>query len=351
MGVGGVDKFTAGELLSAARDGDQDAFGRLIGPLRDELRAHCYRLLGSFHDAEDAVQDTLDRAWRSLAGFEDRGSIRPWLYKIATNRSLTLIERRARRELPADLGPAGAPLAEAAWLEPYPDQMLGWTEELSPEARVVARESVELAFVAALQHLSALQRAVVLLRDVLEYSARESAALLETSPAAVNSALQRARKVLADILPDATQQQTLNTLGEATQREVAQRYIAAWEASDVESIVAMLTEDAKYSMPPLPTWYEGHAGIRRFLLDGPLKESWRFLPARANGQLAFGTYMWDAHRALYVPAGLDLLILRGNQVAEVVSFLDADFPTYGLPGELTETDVASRDEFPDPRGF
>lgn len=216
----------AAELVAAARAGDGDAFGRLVGPLRDELRAHCYRMLGSFHDAEDAVQDTLDRAWRSLERFEDHGSIRPWLYKIATNRSLTIIERRGRRELPTDLSP-GAPLAETAWLEPYPDHLMGWTTQLSPEARVVARESVELAFVAALQHLPARQRAVLLLRDVLGYAAREAADLLDTTVAAVNSALQRARKVVAGLLPEASQQQTLDTLGEAAQREVVERYVGA----------------------------------------------------------------------------------------------------------------------------
>lgn len=323
------------ELVAAARGRDGDAFGRLVGPLRDELRAHCYRMLGSFHDAEDAVQDTLGRAWRNLERFEDYGSIRPWLYKIATNRSLTIIERRGRRELPTDLSP-GAPLAETAWLEPYPDHLMGWTTQLRPEARVVARESVELAFVAAVQHLPARQRAVLLLRDVLGYAAAETAELLDTTVAAVNSALQRARKVVAGLLPDTSQQQTLDTLGEAAQREVVGRYVAAWEAGDVEAIVAMLTEDAKYSMPPLATWYAGSAGIRGFLIE-VVEYRWRFLPTRANGQLAFGTYRWDEERAAYVPAGLDLLVLRGGRVAEVVSFLDASLPSFGLPAQLPRT--------------
>jgi RNA polymerase sigma-70 factor (ECF subfamily) len=323
----------AAELVAAARGGDGDAFGRLVGPLRDELRAHCYRMLGSFHDAEDAVQDTLDRAWRNLERFEDHGSIRPWLYKIATNRALTIIERRGRRELPTDLSP-GAPLAERAWLEPYPDHLMGWTTQLGPEAHMVARESVELAFVAALQQLPARQRAVLLLRDVLGYAAAEAADLLDTTVAAVNSALQRARKAVAGLLPETSQQQTLDSLGETAQREMVGRYVAAWEAGDVEAIVAMLTEDAKYSMPPLATWYSGSAGVRGFLTEVTHTYRWRFLPARANGQLAFGTYRWNDEQAAYVPAGLDLLVLSGARVAEVVSFLDADLPTFGMPAQL-----------------
>jgi RNA polymerase sigma-70 factor (TIGR02960 family) len=338
-------------LLVAARAGDGDAFGLLVGPLRDELRAHCYRMLGSVHDAEDAVQDTLDRAWRSLNRFEDRGSIRPWLYKIATNRSLTFIERRGRRELPTDLSAQGEPLAETAWLEPYPDRLMSWTAQLSPEARVVARESTELAFVAAIQHLSGLQRAVLLLREVLGYTAGEAADLLDTTVAAVNSARQRARKVLADLLPETSQQQNLNALGEEAKRALARRYMTAWEAGDVDAIVAMLTEDAKYSMPPLTAWYAGRDAIRVFLVEGALQRRWRFLRARANGQLAFGTYMWDQDRAAYVPGGLDLLVLRGRQIAEVVSFLDADFPTFGMPAQLPETDPALGDEFSDRLGL
>ncbi|MEV4758903.1 sigma-70 family RNA polymerase sigma factor [Micromonospora sp. NPDC049559] len=322
----------------AARAGDGDAFGRLVGPLRDELRAYCYRMLGSIHDAEDAVQDTLDRAWRSLERFEDHGSIRPWLYKIATNRALTIIERRGRRELPTDLSAEGPPLTEVAWLEPYPDRLMGWTARLSPEARTVARESVELAFVAALQQLSASQRAVLLLRDVLGYSASEVAEVLATTVAAVNSALRRARKVVVEQRPEPSQQQALKALGDAAQRELARRYVTAWEAGDVDAIVAMLAEDARYSMPPLATWYAGRAEIRGFLVDAVQRYRWRFLPARANGQLAFGTYLWSDERGAYVPAGLDLLALRGRHVATVVSFLGADFATFGLPAQLTEDD-------------
>lgn len=325
----------AATQLAAARSGDGDAFGRLVGPLRDELRVHCYRMLGSVHDAEDAVQETLDRAWRSLERLDGHGSIRPWLYKIATNRSLTIIERRGRRELPTDLSPGGAALTEAAWLEPYPDRLLDWTVRLSPEARIVARESVELAFVAALQHLSASQRAVLLLRDVLGYAVGEVADAMDTTVAAVNSALQRARKVVEKISPEGSQQQTLKALGDAEQRKVARQYATAWEAGDVDAIVAMLTEDARYSMPPLTRWYAGPVDVRGFLVEAVLRHRWRFAPTWANGQLAFGTYLWSDERGVYVPAGLDVLTLRGRKLAEVISFLDADFLAFGLPAQVS----------------
>ncbi|MBQ1023598.1 sigma-70 family RNA polymerase sigma factor [Micromonospora sp. C95] len=328
--------------MAAARAGDGEAFGRLVGPLRDELRAHCYRMLGSLHDAEDVVQDTLDRAWRALDRLDDYAGVRPWLYRIATNRALTLIGRRRRRELPTDLHAGPAAPTEVAWLEPYPDRLMAWADQLDPAARVIARESVELAFVAALQHLSARQRAVLLLRDVLGYPAREVAGLLDTTVVAVNSALRRARAVLAGLLPDQTQHQTLGTLGDPAQRDLARRYAAAWETGDVETLVAMLTEDARYSMPPLRVWYQGRAAIRGFLAEVALSHRWRFLPASANGQLAFGTYLWDDAQAGYRPTGLDLLTLDGGRVTEVVSFLDAPFPEFGLPARLFEDELTTQ---------
>ncbi|MGA6162774.1 sigma-70 family RNA polymerase sigma factor [Amycolatopsis magusensis] len=311
------------QLIAAARAGEATAFGALVEPFRDELQAHCYRMLGSVHDAEDAVQETLVRAWRALPKFDqDRGTPRSWLYKIATNRCLTTIERRGRRDLPA-----GAPETEVAWPEPYPDDRLG------PEARYAVKESVELAFVAAVQHLGARQRAVLLLREVLQFSANEVADLLETTVASVNSALQRARRTLD---PQRTSQQAeLAALGDDRVRELAGRYAGAWERGDLQAIVDLLTEDARYSMPPLPECFGGRDAVRDFLVAGPLTRRWRFLPARANGQLAFGTYLWDEERGAYFPGGLDLLSLRGDRIAEVVSFLDADFGRFGLPERLS----------------
>jgi RNA polymerase sigma-70 factor (TIGR02960 family) len=311
------------ELLHAARSGDSRAFAELVAPYRGELQAHCYRMLGSLHDAEDAVQESLARAWRSVGRLDERGFVRAWLYTIATNRCLTAIEQRSRRELPVDVTP-GTPPAEVSWLEPYPGS--------SAETQYLARESVELAFVAALQHLSATARAVLILREVLGFSAAEVAGQLGTSTASVNSALQRARKAIDSAGP--TQQAVLRDLGDAAVADLVTRWTDAWQAGDVDAIVAMLAADARYSMPPLPQWYRGRDEIRAFLRDGPLRSRWRFLPTTANSQLAFGTYLWEDAEDAYVPGGLDVLTLREGRVAEVVAFLSADFTRFGLPARL-----------------
>jgi RNA polymerase sigma-70 factor (TIGR02960 family) len=320
---------------------DPEAFERLVEPLRGELHVHCYRLLGSVDDAEDAVQESLLRAWRGMPRFDDRGAFRAWLYRIATNRCLTMIERRRRRELPMDMRPGAAPPVESLWLEPYPDSRLG-SPPTGPEARYEAHEAVELAFVAMLQHLPGRQRAALVLRDVLGFSAREVADLLDTTVAAANSALQRARATVDRTLPAVSQHAALGSLGQAAVARLAQQYATAWENGDVEAIVAMLSDDAKYAMPPLTEWYQGRDDIRAFIRD-VLASRWRFLPAHANGQLAFGTYMWDDERAVYVAAALDLLALRGTEITEVVSFLSPDiFSLFGLPDQISEKPTVQR---------
>ena len=320
------------ELLEAARRGNDDAFRRLVEPHRKELHAHCYRMLGSVHDADDALQDALLRAWRGLAKFEGRSSIRSWLYTITTNSCLDLISRRPKRVLPIDHGPAadpgddlGEPLIESVWVEPYPAELLGVEEEeegpYSPEARYELRESVELAFIVALQHLPGTQRAVLILRDVLGFSAREAAETLETTVASVNGALRRARKAAAERLPGQSQQVALRALGDDGLRRLVERYIDAWEQGDVDAILAMLAEDATFTMPPLPTWYRGHDAIALFLTRFALRDQWRLVPARANGQLAFGCYAWDAEAGSHTALSLDVLTLEGTRASEVTSFV------------------------------
>ncbi|MEU5675264.1 sigma-70 family RNA polymerase sigma factor [Micromonospora sp. NPDC047753] len=323
-----VDSSIDAALVSATQSGDSDAFAVLVGPLQRELHAYCYRMLGSVHDADDALQDTLVRAWRAFGRFEFRGSVRPWLYRIATNRCLSILDQRGRRALPVDLDRSVGSDAQIDWLEPYP------ADRLDPGQRLVARESIELAFVAAVQRLTGTQRAVLLLREVLGFTSREVADQLDTTVAAVNSGLQRARAALDPALPAATQRVTTRQMGEAAVLELARRYAQAWEAADIDTIVSMLTNDARYSMPPVPTWFVGRQEIRDFLLSGPLACGWRFVTTEANGQLAFGTYRWDSAAAAYRPGGLDVLTLRRDGIAEVVSFLEADFAAHGLPPSL-----------------
>jgi RNA polymerase sigma-70 factor, ECF subfamily len=318
------------ELLEAARAGDEEAFRLLVEPHRRELHAHCYRMLGSLHDTEDAHQDALLRAWRGLPRFEGR-RLRPWLYKIATNTCLDVIARRPKRVLPIDHGPPadphdgpGEPLVETVWVEPYPDETLGLEDGFAaPEARYERREGVELAFIAALQHLPATQRAVLILREVLGFSAQEVADTLETTVAAVNSALQRARKTVDERLPEQSQQATLRTLGDEGVREVVESYVDAWERGDVDTVVSMLTEDAAFAMPPLRTWFRGRDAIAVFLTGWPLSGQWRWrhVRARANGQEALAFYSWDAEEETYSRFALNVLTLRGAQISAVTAFL------------------------------
>nr|WP_217924023.1 sigma-70 family RNA polymerase sigma factor [Miltoncostaea oceani] len=318
-------------LIEAARDGDEDAYRMLVEGRHDELQAHCYRMLGSVHDAEDALQDALLRARRGLPRFDGRSSLRAWLYRIATNTSLDVIARRPARVLATARGsaagpsdPPGAPLVESIWIEPYPDARIPEDASAGPEARYEQREGVELAFVAALQMLPARQRAALILRDVLGFSARETAETLETTVASVNSALQRARATLAARLPERSQQATLRDLGDERVGELADRYARALQGGDVDALLAMLTEDATWSMPPLPTWYRGHEALRGFLVNHAMTVRWRHAPTRVNGQLALGCYGWDASRGRYVAAVLDVITLRGDRIAAVDAFGTAE---------------------------
>ena len=316
------------DLLGAARNGDENAFARLVEPHRGELHAHCYRMLGSLHDAEDSLQDALLRAWRGLPRFDGRSSLRAWLYRIATNTCLDVIGRRPRRALPiGHVGAAdphegvGTPLAESVWIEPYPAERLE-DGHAAPDAHYELRESVELAFVAALQHLPAAQRAVLILREVLGFSAQEVADTLDTTVAGVNSALQRARRAVDERLPDRSQAQTLRALGDDELRAIVEGYMDAMAGGDVERVVAMLTEDAAWSMPPLASWFRG-PDVRVFLATGPLsgRFRWRHRPARANGQLAVGTYTLHEDEGAYVAFSLDVLTLRGARISDVTAFI------------------------------
>jgi RNA polymerase sigma-70 factor, ECF subfamily len=318
------------ELLETARTGNEDAYRRLVEPHRSELHAHCYRMLGSVQDAEDALQEALVRAWRGLPKFEGRSSLRSWLYRIATNTSLDAIERRPKRVLPIDYAPpadphggVGEPVVESVWIEPYPDETLGIEDGYaSPDARYEQRESVELAFVAALQLLPANQRAVLILREVLGFSAQETADALDTTVASVNSALQRARGTVEKKLPEQSQQETLRSLGDEKLREIVEKYADAWVRSDVDTVVSLLAEDAAFTMPPMSRWFQGE-GIRGFLEGYSMKPDWGWRPIRttANGQPALAFYSWDAEQGAHVPFAVNVLTFEGEKIKEVDAFI------------------------------
>ena len=329
---------------AAASAPTEEDFRLLVENHRRELHAHCYRMLGSLHDAEDALQDTLLRAWRGLPEFSGRGSLRGWLYRIATNACLDAISRRSRRVLPIDYGPSstpssgnGEPLVESVWIEPYPDEAIGLADGYAgPDARYEQREAVELAFVASLQHLPATQRAVLILRDVLGFSAREVAETLETSVASVNSAMQRARRAVEQRLPERSQQETLRTLGDEQMRKLVEDYLEAWTRADVDALKALLAEDAVFSMPPWPTWWRGAetiAGFSRTAVN--LCPDTRTLSVRANGQLAVAAYGLDPDTERYTPTAIDVYTLQDGRIKEITAFVMPElFVHFGLPPEL-----------------
>ena len=322
---------------------DEAAFRDRLEPHRRELLAHCYRMLGSVQDAEDAVQETLVNAWRGMQRFEGRSSLRSWLYTIATNVCLRMLERRSPRVLPIDYGPPadplsplGPPLAESTWLEPYPDMELGLEGGLAgPEARYLQREAIELAFIAALQHLPARQRAVLILRDVLGFSGSEVAATLDTTPTSVYSLLQRAHATLDARLPERSQATALRSLGDERLRAIVSRYVEAWAAGDVAAIVAMLADDATIAMPPTASWLRGRDAIGAGLLAGAFAggQRWRLLPTSANAQVAMGAYALDPSGA-FRPYGVTVLSLRDELVAAITTFGDPSAPErFGLPAQ------------------
>jgi RNA polymerase sigma-70 factor (ECF subfamily) len=332
------------DSLQAARGGDRGAFARLVEPYRGELHAHCYRMLGSYEDAEDALQEALLRAWRGLPRFEGRSSLRAWLYRIATNSCLRVVERRPKRVLPIDYAQAADPhdgladpVNEPVWLEPYPDTNLGLEGPAGPDARYEQREAVELAFIAALQHLPARQRAVLILRDVLGFSARETAAALETTPVSVDSSLQRAHQTVNERIPSQTQHRTLRLLGDDELSRLVERYVDAWERNDIDAVVSMLAEDARMTMPPLPSWYSGRGQVAAFLRNYALADikRWQLIPTSANGQPALAGYLWDEQTEMFTPYCLYVLTLRESQIEEITAFVSpVAFERFDLPESI-----------------
>jgi RNA polymerase sigma-70 factor (ECF subfamily) len=330
------------ELLAAAQAGDEDAYAALVTSHRPALHAHCYRMLGSVPDAEDALQEALLRAWRGLPRFEGRSSLKTWLYTIATNACLKALERRTAKVMPVDFGPAGdphgeldEPLVEKVWLEAYPDDrlMAGVTE---PGARYEQRESVEVAFVAALQHLPARQRAVLILRDVLGFTGAEVGEALDMTAAAVYSALQRAHRAVDERLPAQSQQEAAASIGDERLQALVAKYVDAWERADVGAIVDLLTADATIAMPPFRTWYAGREAVRHFLRKTPLRaRNWRVLPSHANGQVGFATYRVSEGTGVYHWHSMEVITLRGDRIAEIIAFIDPEsFTHFGMPATV-----------------
>jgi RNA polymerase sigma-70 factor (TIGR02960 family) len=330
--------------LERARAGDDQAFGELTGPYLAELRLHCYRILGSVQDAEDMLQETLLAAWRGMSQYEGRASLRTWLYRIATNRSLNALRASGRRPRPEPPEPpfeAAEPTrrGEPVWLQPYPDALLDGLPDTAagPDARYEAKETIALAFVAAVQHLPPRQRAVLLLRDALGFRSAEVADMLDTSEASVNSALQRARATMTAVLP-AQDRERAPLPRSAKERELAERFAAAFADDNIDGVVALLTDDAWFTMPPATLEYQGPAAIASFLTQSSQYRGNRhtlLIPTRANGQPAFGCYVPDEHAQVFHPHGIMVLTMEGDRISAITRFIDSGLlPHFGLPRTL-----------------
>jgi len=328
-------------VLDRARAGDDRAFGELTDPFMGELRLHCYRILGSVQDAEDVLQETLLAAWRGLSGFEERSSLRTWLYRIATNRCLNALRAGSRRPAFAEPSWAAEPTrrGEPLWLSPYPDTFLEDVPDLGvgPEARYEAQETIALAFVTAVQKLAPRQRAALLLRDVLGFRSAEVAEMLDVSEASVNSALQRARATMDRSLPGRDRERA--PLPRSwKEREVAARFAEAFADGDVDGVVALLTDDAWFTMPPATLEYQGPAAIAAFLRSiaawrGPRR--YRLIPTRANGQPAYGFYVEEPSGSVFGGHGMIVLTLEGDRISAITRFVDNDtMRAFGLPETL-----------------
>jgi RNA polymerase sigma-70 factor (ECF subfamily) len=330
-------------IIAAARAGDESAFGALVERHRRELQVHCYRMLGSFEDSEDLVQETFLRAWRKRESFEGRSTFRAWLYRIATNACLDFLDRHPRQPIPRQVTPSqdqqlSVP-AEIPWLQPYPDQLLEpiAPSDAEPEAVLVAKETIELAFLAAIQHLPPRQRAVLILRDVLGWSASDTAALLEVSVASVKSALQRARPALKEHLPKRRLDWAPSLEPTAEERTLLQRYMDAHEQADINILAELLRDDVLLTMPPHAMWFVGRATIVAFTADvfDPASSFyhglWRSLPTRANRQPAAAHYVKMPGDVIYRAQVLDVLRIEDGKVVEVTAFAPELFPAFGLP--------------------
>jgi RNA polymerase sigma-70 factor (TIGR02960 family) len=335
----------ATDLIARARAGDGEAFGQLVEPYRRELQVHCYRILGSAADAEDALQETLLSAWQGLGGFEGRASIRTWLYRVATSRCLNALRSASRRPpmdwpLPGVDPPEPTRLGEVAWLEPYPDVLLEGLADSAPgpEARYEATEAISLAFVTALQLLPPRQRAVLILRDVLGFRASEAAHILDTTEESVTSALKRARATRQRQLPAAAERESPPPPGSAVEQELIAQLTRAFEAGDVDGLVALLTDDVLLTMPPVPLEHQGRELAARFHATVTFRQgrTYRLVATRANGQPAFGVYVRDPQANLARANGLLVLTLAGDRICAMTRFDNSVLPRFCLPRTLPD---------------